>query len=1238
MRSMKNRTIIALSVVLLIALAACSSKGEPTTTPEPLFPTKAATAAPEPTAESAKDKPTATVEAEPVDTADLTSNVWSWLSFTNPVESFEVDKPADYLLTFDDDGTLDIKADCNNASGSYTTDGSSLTIQIGPMTMAACPTESRSDQFVQLLGGAANYFFEDGKLYIDLMADGGTMVFAPASDEAATGGDGEGAMAGAFPEDIAGQLDAFLQSQVYSEGGYPEGAAPGLVLLVDTPDGRYLNAAGVSSLEDGTPIQVDDRLEIGSNSKSFTIVVLMQLQEEGILSFDDLLSDWLPELAAQIPNGDVITLRQLAAHTSGIWDYGDPIIGEAANDPDKLEQGYAPEELVQYAIDNGAPDFAPDEGWKYSNTGYILLGMIAEKATDQSLSDLYQEHVFDPLGLETAVLIEGVPQEGEITTQGYWWTEEDGTRLNTTNWNASQGWAAGAIAMAADDLAAYGKALAAGELFQDPDSLAQMLTFNEGALLTGGAPFGLGLIDFGDGYWGHEGQTAGFQTLWYTNPEQQTTVVGLSNSAAYEAFRFLNVKNILAGTGAQPFTAATLLPIADQAPALVTSDWEWTQSVDASGTTDILPGTRISFGKDGSAKVSGTDCGDAAGTFSVTPSAQIAFDLDTSGVTCTGEEPLVQLLDLLPSADTWRFENGGMVITLAKDGGELYFAPPPPVVDEGAEVEACALFDLPFPRPEPAYTGKLERDFTPFSAALEAYTAEQAAAREDLVSGKAIPELQALMEGGELTSVDLVVYYLERIQRYDVDKLNSVLELNPEVLEIAQALDDERAAGNLRGAMHGIPVLLKDNIATNDQLHTAAGAAAMLDWDPDRDAFLVSQLRDAGAVILGKANLSEWANYMDSCMPNGFSTNGGQTQNPYGPFETYGSSSGSAVSVAADLATVSVGTETQGSIIAPAIVNSVVALKTSRGLVSRDYVIPLLPWQDVPGPMGRTVTDVAVLLSAMTGVDDNDPATAASEPLADTDFTQFLSPEGLAGVRVGVPVWNDEAFEQYFEENSVTDSDQQKSLRDVLSAGNEGAFEQIDILNAAGVTTVEVPATAIPSSYALGLDVQTALEYGFKEALNAFLANLGEDTPARSLEEIIAFNNEDLRNRAPYGQDYLEASQNTTISADAYEEMEQGNQATARGALGQLFEQYDIDVVLSEVGQVYAPAGYPALTVPSGYAEDGTPEGIVFVGGFLSEPQLLAVGHAFEQAAQARVAPDLEVTMQLIEEMGEASP
>jgi amidase len=486
------------------------------------------------------------------------------------------------------------------------------------------------------------------------------------------------------------------------------------------------------------------------------------------------------------------------------------------------------------------------------------------------------------------------------------------------------------------------------------------------------------------------------------------------------------------------------------------------------------------------------------------------------------------------------------------------------------------------------------------------------------------------MDSGELTSVDLVVYYLERIQRYDVDKLNSVLELNPDVLEIAQALDEERAAGTMRGNMHGIPVLLKDNIATGDQLHTAAGAAAMLDWDPDRDAFLVSQLREAGAVILGKANLSEWANYMDPCMPNGFSTNGGQTQNPYGPYETYGSSSGSAVAVAADLTAVSVGTETQGSIIAPAGINSVVGLKPTKGLISTDYVIPLLPFQDVPGPLGRTLTDVAVLLSAMTGKDDNDFTTGATTELAGVDFTQYLNAESAAEVSVGLPVWNEEALQTFFADNDITDEEQQTQLTELFTGDDERTNALKDTLTNAGVTVVEIPSSEI--MFLAGADIQSLLQYGYKAAINEFLAGLGDAAPAASLEAIIAFNNEDLANRAPYGQGYLEGSQNTTITDEEFASLQQQENGRARNALDIIFENYEIDVLIADT-QLYATAGYPALTVPAAYGDDGTPQAVVFVGRFLSEPQLLAAGYAYEQATQARVAPDLEATMTVIAEM-----
>ncbi len=523
----KQLAPVLLLALLALVLASCSMQ-----TPAP---------APVPTPEATPTTEAAGGEAAqlPATPADNLLGSWQWTSFSDPANGpTDIGDPENYILNFNDDGAVMVKADCNNALGSYTADDSSLSIQLGPTTMVYCGDESSSDDFLKYLGFAAIYFFQDSNLLIDLMADGGTMTFAPVKDGAqSTSGD--------LPEDVVAQLDAFLQAQVYNEGADPASAAPGLVLLVDTPDGRYLQAAGVASIEDKTPIKPDDRLEIGSNSKSFTVVLLMQLQEAGVLSLDDPLSKWLPDWAAKIPNGDEMTLRQLAQHTSGIWDYGDAIIGQAVTNPVHLEDYDSPEQLVQYAIDNGTPDFAPDEEgqWKYSNTGYILLGMVIEAASGEKLGDLYQSRIFDPLGMESAIFIEDVPVPHEIVN-GYYWTD-DGHRLNTTKWNVSQGWAAGGLAMAAEDLLTYAKALSAGELFQNSESLTQMLTFDpigEDGLM----PYGLGLMDFGKlvgpgSSWGHSGQTAGFATLWYTNTDTGITVVGLSNSATYFALSFLTV-------------------------------------------------------------------------------------------------------------------------------------------------------------------------------------------------------------------------------------------------------------------------------------------------------------------------------------------------------------------------------------------------------------------------------------------------------------------------------------------------------------------------------------------------------------------------------------------------------------------------------------------------------------------------------------------------------------------------
>lgn len=373
-----------------------------------------------------------------------------------------------------------------------------------------------------------------------------------------------------------------------------------------------------------------------------------------------------------------------------------------------------------------------------------------------------------------------------------------------------------------------------------------------------------------------------------------------------------------------------------------------------------------------------------------------------------------------------------------------------------------------FPLSEPSYTSKRLRDFSPFEAALANFSPERRRVLDRQLLEASVPKLQELMQRGEVTTAELVIYYVDRIRRYDVNQLNSVMELNPEALAIARKLDEERQQGNLWGALHGIPVLIKDNIITGDRLHTTAGAVALKDWRGDRDAQLVKNLRNAGAVILGKANLSEWANYVDPALPSGFSALGGQTRHPYGPFDPLGSSSGSAVSVAANLTAVSVGSETQGSIVEPAATNGVVGLKPTHGLVSGDYVIPLVDWMDVPGPIGRSVVDVATLLTALTHTDEGaeenpDPAVAA---LQGTDFTRFLTLEAARQRRVGVAVFSDAALAEL--ERTIANPppglavDQLRRAFNEIKVQNRLVKKAIALLKAQQIPVVEIDGRIVP--------------------------------------------------------------------------------------------------------------------------------------------------------------------------------
>lgn len=537
-----------------------------------------------------------------------------------------------------------------------------------------------------------------------------------------------------------------------------------------------------------------------------------------------------------------------------------------------------------------------------------------------------------------------------------------------------------------------------------------------------------------------------------------------------------------------------------------------------------------------------------------------------------------------------------------------------------------------FPLAEPVYSAKRPRDLTPFAAALAHLTDDRRAELDALLLEASLPAIQSSLDDRRLTSVELVAYYVDRVARYDVGRLNAVMELNPDALAVAAALDAERSAAGPRGPLHGIPVLLKDNIATADGLRTTAGAWALREWRPDRDAFLAARLREAGAIILGKTNLSEWANYTDPCLPNGFSALGGQTQSPYGPFDPSGSSTGSAVAVAANLAPVSVGSETQGSIIWPARDHSLVGLKTSLGLVSRGGVVPLVDWMDVPGPFGRRVEDVAILLSALAapgpqGADPDDPATADAAPLAGRDFTRYLTPEAARKVRVGVIVVSDAGVAGALaarerELGRPLAAAEASEIREAITEVGEGEA-LMAALESQGVTTVAIPFAAATRISAP--DVMPVLEYGFRDSLDRFLGGWAAGAPVRSLAEVVALNAADPANRAPYGYRYVAGSAATTLTAAEYAALREANVTAAREAIRSLLREYKVDVLAGHVDQSYAAAGFPALAVPNGLNDAGHPIGIVFTGDYLSEPQLLAVGAAFERARHGRVAPDLDV-------------
>jgi len=481
--------------------------------------------------------------------------------------------------------------------------------------------------------------------------------------------------------------------------------------------------------------------------------------------------------------------------------------------------------------------------------------------------------------------------------------------------------------------------------------------------------------------------------------------------------------------------------------------------------------------------------------------------------------------------------------------------------------------------------------------------------------------LQDGMKSGKFTARGIAEKYLARIDSIDKHGpgLNAVIELNPDALTLADALDRERKAKGPRGPLHGIPVLIKDNIATRDRMQTTAGSMALVGTTPPKDAMAAKKLRDAGAVILGKTNLSEWANIRSSHATSGWSGRGGQTHCPYAlDRNPSGSSSGSGAAVAANLCPVAVGTETDGSIVSPANNNGIVGIKPTLGLVSRAGIIPIAHSQDTAGPMARTVTDAAILLGTLTGVDGDDAATLTLHGQGGLDYTAFLDPKGLTGARIGV-------VRKLFGFHDGVDLLMNDAIEEIKRQG-------ATVVDPADISTLDQ----------MGDAEEEVLLSEFKADLNAYLAKLGEAAPVHTLEDIIEFNQQHHELEMPFfGQDlFVKAQAKGSLYRKEYlDALAKCRTLTRAKGIDAVMDQYKLDALLAPTGAPAwltdyidgdhdlggsstppAVAGYPHITVPMGFIS-GLPVGISFFGRAWSEPTLIKLAFAYEQATLHRRPP-----------------
>lgn len=492
-----------------------------------------------------------------------------------------------------------------------------------------------------------------------------------------------------------------------------------------------------------------------------------------------------------------------------------------------------------------------------------------------------------------------------------------------------------------------------------------------------------------------------------------------------------------------------------------------------------------------------------------------------------------------------------------------------------------------------------------------------------------IADLQQMMNDGTHTSVSICQLYLDRIKSIDQGEngLNAVIELNPDALTIAATLDKERASGKVRGPLHGIPIMIKDNINTGDNMETTAGSLALVGSNVEKDAFIIARLRDAGAVLLGKTNLSEWANFRSERSSSGWSGRGRQTRNPYVlDRNPCGSSSGSGVAASANLCALTIGTETNGSIVCPSSLNGIVGIKPTVGLWSRTGIIPISKTQDTAGPMARTVADAATLLGALVGVDPYDEMTQDTAAVVYSDYTQFLDIDGLKGKRIGI-------FRGPMGMHEGVDAIMEESFSAMRKAG-----------------AILIDSVQLGEMYYLGNAEYELLLYEFKEGLNAYLADLREDFPYKTIEDLIQYNRDHKGEEMPYfQQEIFELAQSKgDLSDQAYLEALALCQKISRAdGIDLALVQHELDAIVAPTGDpawvtdringdnyrissssMPAMAGYPSITVPAGDVH-GLPIGISFFSTAYREAELITIAYSFEQKTQARIVPKFLPTLDL---------